>query len=521
MNPEKMLLSGNEAIALGALEAGALVGTGYPGTPSTEILEALCRHDEIYTEWSVNEKVAFEVALGASMSGARSLVTMKHVGLNVAADPLFTSAYTGIKAGFVVVSADDPGMHSSQNEQDNRNYGYAAKIPVLEPSNSQEAKDFTKLAFEISEQFDTPVILRTTTRISHSKSVVVPGKISKQAKPEGFKRCTGKYVMIPSNARVRRVELEKRLKLLEGYSEGSPVNEMFLKDAEKGFIVSGASYQYVREVFPQASVLKLGMVRLPGKMIREFSGKVKKLYIVEELDPFIETRVAAMGIKAEGKNVFPSIGEFSQDTIKKAFGLEENTNTNKNIPAVPPRYPVLCQGCPHRGVFGLLSKLGYVVSGDIGCYSLGVLEPFKALDTCIDMGASVTAAQGMELAKPDDDIVAVIGDSTFAHSGITGLLNAAYNKRKSLIIVLDNGTTAMTGMQPNPLSGKTIKNEDTWSLNYGKLAEAVGIGAGNFAEVSAFKPAEIEEAVVRLKKSGKLSLLAVKGKCIILAKKMK
>ena len=517
-----MLLSGNEAIALGALEAGALVGTGYPGTPSTEILETLAGHDEIYTEWSVNEKVALEVALGASWSGARSIVTMKHVGLNVAADPLFTAAYTGVKGGLVVVSADDPGMHSSQNEQDNRNYGYAAKLPVLEPADSQEAKDFTKLAFDISERFDIPVILRTTTRISHSKSIVVPGVKRPPARVRGFNRDAEKYVMIPAYARMRRLDLQKRFRRIEEYSEKLEINKAELNDRDRGFIVSGACYQYVKEVFPQASVLKLGMVwPLPEKMIRTFAKKVKKLYVFEELDPFIESSVRELGIVAEGKKLFPVTGEFSQDTVKRAFGLEHKPRKFPGMPAIPPRYPALCQGCPHRSVFGLLLKLGYTVSGDIGCYTLGVLEPFKALDTCIDMGASISAAQGMEIVNPEGKIAAVIGDSTFAHSGITGLLNAAYNKRKSLIIILDNGTTAMTGMQPNPLSGKTIKGEDTWALNYAKLAEAVGIGPDNFAEVNAYKPAEMENAIERLGKSGKLSLLVIKGKCIILARKTK
>jgi indolepyruvate ferredoxin oxidoreductase alpha subunit len=522
MKSEKILLSGNEAVALGAVEAGALVAVGYPGTPSTEILENLSLRDGLYTEWSVNEKVAFEVALGAAMAGARSMVTMKHVGLNVAADPLFTAAYTGVKAGFVVVCADDPGMHSSQNEQDNRNYGYAAKVPVLEPADSQEAKDMTKLAFEISENFDTPVILRTTTRIAHSKSVVTPGKISARVMPSGWSRNVKKYVMIPAYARMRRAEIEKRLERLGRYAETSGINRIELADRSTGFIVSGASSQYVREVFPGASYLKLGMVwPLPEKLIKAFSSKVKKLYVVEELDPFIESRVKALGVKVEGKKLFSPMGEFSQDTIKEAFGLGVKAKPPKGVVAIPPRYPVLCQGCPHRGVFGLLSKLGYVVSGDIGCYTLGVLPPFNAMDTCVDMGASVSAAQGMELANPQNNVAAVIGDSTFAHSGITGLLNAAYNKHKSLIIVLDNGTTAMTGMQPNPLSGKTIKGEETWALDYRKLAEAVGIGPDNFAEVNAFKPAEIEEAMLRLKGTGKLSLLVVKGKCIIHARKSK
>lgn len=524
MNKNKLLLSGNEAIARGAFEAGATVGAGYPGTPTSEILEAFVTYDGVYTEWSVNEKVAFEVAHGAAMAGRRSLVTMKHVGVNVAADPLFTAVYTGVKAGLVLVSGDDPGMHSSQNEQDNRNYAYAAKMPVLSPSDSQEARDFTIRAFDISEQFDTPVMLLSTTRISHSKSVVVPGAPRTPAVPEGFVRNFPKYVMIPGNARRRRVVLEERLARLTAYAESSAgLNTVEMNDTRVGFITAGVSYQYIKEVFPDASILKLGMpYPFPEQMVRDFANTVKKIYVVEEMDPFIEMRVKALGIPCEGKNLFPTVGELSPDSIKAAFNLGLPPAPVNNAAQIPPRLPALCPGCPHRNPFMVFNKLGLIVSGDIGCYALGVLPPFSALDTCIDMGASITGAQGMELGIPpgtEDNIIAVIGDSTFAHSGITGLVNAAYNKRNTLVVVLDNGTTAMTGMQPNPLSGKTIMNEPAVQLDYRKLAGAVGIPDENFKEVNATDSAAVESAVVALKKTKRLSLLVIRGICIINAKK--
>jgi indolepyruvate ferredoxin oxidoreductase alpha subunit len=519
MEHEKLLLSGNEAIARGAYEAGVRLGTGYPGTPSTEILESLISFKEVAAEWSVNEKVAYEVAHGAALSGARSIVTMKHVGLNVAADPLFSSVYTGVKAGLVVVTADDPGMHSSQNEQDNRNYAYAAKLPMLEPSDSQEAKDFTKLAFDLSEKFDTPVLLRTTTRISHAKGIVATTK-RHEKETTGFTRDFPKHVMIPNHARLRHNVVEERLGRIGEAAGQLGINTVELNDKKTGFITSGVCYNYLKEVFPEASVLKLGMVYpLPEKLIRDFAGKVEKLYILEELDPFIELRVKAMGIECEGKLRFSNIGEFSPDTIKQAFGTGTKEKTPiGEIPKIPPRFPALCPGCPHRTVFTILGKMDVIVSGDIGCYSLGVLPPFNALDTCIDMGWSITGAQGIEVAGKNN-VVAVLGDSTFAHSGITGLLNASYNKRRTLVIVLDNSTTAMTGMQPNPASGRTLSGEQTVAINYGKLAESIGIGAENFMEVNAFKSDEVEKAINELTSSGKLSLLVVKGKCIILAKK--
>ncbi len=534
---EKLLLSGNEAIALGAYEAGVTVGTGYPGTPSSEILEALTSYPDVYTEWSVNEKVAFEVALGAVLCGARTLVTMKHVGLNVAADPLFTSSYTGIKGGLVVVTADDPQIHSSQNEQDNRNYAVAAKIPMLEPADSQEAKDFTRLAFALSEQYDTPVLLRSTTRISHSMTVVAKDETPDRShKAEGFERDRQKYVMIPAHALVRHSIVEQRMQKIAQDCNTLGINRMEPADPRIGIITSGISYTYVKEVLPKASVLKLGMVYpLPEQLIRKFAEHVAKLIIVEELDPFFELRIKAMGFTVQGKQYLPLVGELSPDIIR--CGLKEivphdlfaqggSASAQKLSTSYtpPPRPPSLCPGCPHRTTFSILNKLDVIVTGDIGCYTLGVLPPFSAMDTCVEMGGSIGMVQGIEAAlgsRYTHNAVAVIGDSTFAHSGVTGLINAAYNKRHSLIIVLDNETTAMTGMQPNPLSGERINKEATVKLNYLKLAEAVGIKAENVHIVAAHARAEVENAITSSLKKQELSLIVVQGPCIILKRKRK
>ena len=544
---DKLLLSGNEAIALGAFEAGVKVGTGYPGTPSTEILENLTTYPGVYTEWSVNEKVALEVGIGAAISGARTLVTMKHVGLNVAADPLFTASYTGVKAGLVIACADDPAMHSSQNEQDNRNYAYAAKIPMVEPSDSQEARDFIHFAFDLSETYDTPVILRSTTRISHSKSIVLPGPVlgspvlgstgvpspreDRKVPTAGFERNIRKYVMIPAYARLRHVEVEKRMRRLEDDVNGFEINRTEMNSTKLGFITSGICYTYVKEGYPEASVLKLGMVYpLPEKLIREFCSRVEKVFVVEELDPFFEMRIRAMGIPVEGKRFFPAVGELNPDRIMKPLSDAGNTpgktagEALKTELQLPPRPPALCPGCPHRTVFTTLNRLQLTVTGDIGCYTLGALPPFASMDTCIDMGASIGVAQGIEIAEGQsykNNTVAVIGDSTFAHSGITGLLNAAYNKRHSLIIVLDNGTTAMTGMQPNPLSGERIDGQATIALDYAKLGEAVGIMPDHVRTVDAYKPKEVEGAIRELLETRSLCLLIIKGLCIILKKRKK
>lgn len=519
---KKQILSGNQAIALGAWEAGARVGTGYPGTPSTEILENFCLYDGVATEWSVNEKVALEVALGASLAGARCLVTMKHVGMNVAADPLFTSSYTGVKGGVVIACADDPDMHSSQNEQDNRHYARAAKLPMLEPCDSREARDFTKAAFDISERFDTPVILRSTTRLSHSMTVLEPGQREERPPVEGFKRDTKKYVMIPAYARMRHRIVEMRLEELAAFAEETELNRIEDGDRSRGFITSGVAYTYLREVFPDAAVLKLGMVHpLPKKLIRRFADMVDELIVIEELDPFFEEQIRAMGIKVAGKDRLPVTGEYTPDLIRTALGGSPPAPVAFAI-KLPPRPPSLCPGCPHRTIFNILSDLKVTVTGDIGCYTLGVLPPFTAMDTCVDMGASVSMVQGIEMAMGDryqGDAVGVIGDSTFAHSGLTGLLNAAYNKRHSLIIVLDNGTTAMTGMQPNPLSGRTINWEETTPLDYGKLGEAVGIAPEHVRIVNAFKKDAVETAVKELLATKSLALLVAKGPCIIAKRK--
>jgi indolepyruvate ferredoxin oxidoreductase alpha subunit len=533
---KKLLLSGNEAVALGAYEAGVTVGTGYPGTPSTEILENLTEYPGVYTEWSVNEKVALEVAIGSAISGARSLVTMKHVGLNVASDPLFTASYIGVEAGLVVACADDPNMHSSQNEQDNRNYASAAKVPMLEPSDSQEAKDFTHFGFELSERYDTPVILRLTTRISHSKGIVKPSSDPDRNRPvPGFRRNIKKYVMIPSYARLRHAEVEHRIRRIEKAVNEWDINRVEKGNRELGIITSGISYQYVKEVYPEASILKLGAVYpLPQVIIRDFCNSVNEVYVVEELDPFLELRIRAMGIRVRGKKYFPITGELNPDLVRRPLagnGHTSSKQTRKGIDAgmeLPPRPPSLCPGCPHTTVFKTLQKLGLTVTGDIGCYTLGALPPFASMDTCVDMGASITIAQGIELSRGNDaargkqkrkNTVAVLGDSTFAHSGLPGLLNAAYNKRNSLIIVLDNGTTAMTGMQPNPLSGERINGEETVVLDYVKLAEAVGMTRDHVRIVDAYKPKDIEEAINTLVQKNSLSLLVVRGLCVILRKR--
>ncbi|HOJ64070.1 MAG TPA: thiamine pyrophosphate-dependent enzyme [Spirochaetota bacterium] len=524
---QKILFSGNEAIAYGAYKVGVKVGAGYPGTPSTQILENLKDYEGVYTEWSVNEKVALEVGIGASYAGSRTIVTMKHVGLNVAADPLFTLSYTGVNGGLVIVTADDPDAHSSQNEQDNRNFAKAAKIPMLEPSDSQEAMEFTELAFELSEKYDTPILLRPTTRICHSKSVVIDnGRKPKDLEIKGFKKNPEKYVMIPAFARKRHIEVEKRLAIIKEDSNNLSINIIELNSKKIGFITSGISYQYVKDAFPEASILKLGMVYpLPEKKIKEFVSLVENVFIVEELDPFIETEIKAMGINIEGKKYLPVTGELNIDIIKRAFSFliekEEKKESIKIDIKIPPRPPALCPGCPHRNVFNTLKKFGAIVSGDIGCYTLGVMPPFNSLDTCLDMGASITIAHGMAITGKHNKPVAVIGDSTFAHSGITGLLNAAYNRQNILVIVLDNGTTAMTGMQPNPLSGERITGETTVQLDYKKLAESVGITGDDFAIVDAYKPDEIEKNIESMLKSKNLSFLVVKGLCVIFGAKKK
>jgi indolepyruvate ferredoxin oxidoreductase alpha subunit len=552
----KTLLSGNEAIARGAYESGITLAAGYPGTPSTEILENIAEKykDTIYAEWSPNEKVAFEVAASAALTGARAMVTMKHVGLNVAADPLMTLAYTGVVGGFVAVVADDPGMHSSQNEQDTRHFARFAKIPLLEPADSEEAKEYVKLAIQISEEFSTPVILRSSTRISHSRSLVTELPRQESDKPVNFVKDPARFVAVPMWARQMRVKLEERIQKLQQYSSNpcalcessasSAVNVLTAKDAKLaqstqrltsggfkerislplsinkiiwqdkklGIVTSGIAYQYVREAFPNASVLKLGMpFPFPDDLIRTFAAGVDQLFVVEELDDFIEEHIKALGIACEGKNVLPNIGEFSPDVLKYMTVDSESSAAVCRLPSsvstgdtvagsLPNRPPVLCPGCPHRGIFYALGQLDVVVAGDIGCYSLGVLPPLSRMDTLLCMGGGVSMAHGMDKAERNNakpqKIVGMVGDSTFFHSGITGLLDIAYNKGTSTIIVVDNRITAMTGHQDNPGSGMTLMGEPTVAVSIEAIGKACGI-----KNVRTVDPQDIKTAVATLKEA--------------------
>lgn len=514
----KRLMIGNEAIARGAYEAGATVAAAYPGTPSTEIVSNFAKFEDVYAEWAPNEKVALEVGIGASIGGARTLVAMKHVGVNVAADPLYTFSYTGVNGGLVIVSADDPGMHSSQNEQDNRGYGRFAKLPVLEPSDSQEAKDFTKFAFNLSEEFDTPVMLRVTTRLSHSQTMVEEGECEKIGIKEYTKNAE-KFVMLPGYARLRHVEVEKRMLKLKEYVETTPLNRIEWGDTALGIITSGIPYQYVKEVLPEVSVLKLGITNpLPEKLIKSFAEKVDRLVIIEELEPVIEEQVKAMGIKAEGKELFSLLGEYSPELIEeKLKGMK--MLVNDKIPQVPARPPLMCPGCPHRGVFYTLRKKKLVVMGDIGCYTLGALSPLEAMDACICMGASIGTALGIEKARGLEfakKTVAVIGDSTFVHSGITALIDVVYNKGVSTVLILDNDTTAMTGHQEHPATGLTIKNEATYKLDLPALVKAIGVE--HVRIVDPLNLDELEKALDEELNREAPSVIITKRPCVLLKK---
>ncbi|MBR3928345.1 MAG: indolepyruvate ferredoxin oxidoreductase subunit alpha [Clostridia bacterium] len=473
----KKLLLGNEAIARGLYEAGVKFISSYPGTPSTEITEYAANYDEMYAEWAPNEKVATEAALGASVAGVRSFTAMKHVGLNVAADPLFTSAYTGVNGGYVICVADDPAMHSSQNEQDSRHYARAAKLPMLEPSDSVECRDFAKIAYNISEKFDTPVLLRTLTRVAHSQSLVELYDREEREIRE-YVKDPSKYVMNPGYGFKRHFVVEKRLIDLKAYSESCPLNREELNDTEIGFVTGSSCYQYVKEAFPNASVYKIGLsYPLPMDSIRAFSEKVKKLVVVEELDPVFETEMRAAGIRVDiGKDVFGLIGELSQVKIKKAMGIDTGDVRTFDEP-VPPRPPVMCAGCPHRGVFYTLSKMKLTVMGDIGCYTLGASAPLSAVDSTVCMGASISMLHGFNMARPEtaNKTVAVIGDSTFLHSGITGLTDIAYNRSVSTVLILDNSITGMTGHQQNPATGYTLKMQPVPPVSLEKVCEAIGI----------------------------------------------
>ena len=474
----KQLMLGNEAVARGLYEAGCKLVSSYPGTPSTEITEFAAEYDEMYCEWAPNEKVALETAFGASLAGARAACAMKHVGLNVAADPLYTMAYTGVNGGLVLCVADDPGMHSSQNEQDSRNHAIAAKVPMVEPSDAAESLAFTKVAFELSEKFDTPVLLRMCTRIAHSQSLLETSDRVEVPVKEYVKN-PQKYIMAPANAIKRHPVVEARLREMTEYAETCELNRVEKGGSELGIICSGTCYQYVKEVFGDtASVLKLGLVHpLPVKLIRDFAASVTRCVVIEELDPVIENHCAHIGVKVEGKSLFPLEGEFSQNLIRKAMGLEvgEFTTPDEQIPVRP---PVMCAGCPHRGMFYTLSKNKVTVIGDIGCYTLGSAQPLNAVDSVLCMGASVSGVHGFNKiggADAEKKTVAVIGDSTFMHSGMTGLVNVAYNGSNSTVLILDNSITGMTGHQQNPTTGYNIKGDPATKVDLEAFCRAIGI----------------------------------------------
>ncbi len=515
----KQLLSGNQAIARGAWEAGVGVATGYPGTPSTEILEAVSVFcDDLFCEWSPNEKVAFEVAAGASMAGARSIVTMKHVGLNVAADPLMTLAYIGVEGGFVACVADDPGMHSSQNEQDTRHFARFGKIPVFEPADSQEAKEFTALALEVSERFRTPVILRTTTRVSHSRSLVELGDRT-PPREVAFKKDPPRWVPIPIWGRKMRVRVEERLGEMAQAAASSPANRIEWRDRSLGIVAAGIAYQYVRDAFPEASVLKLGWAYpFPDALIREFAEGVDELLIVEELDPILEEHIRALGIPCRGKDVVPAIGELSTARLLEARARMEGRDPAGIFPQpaaeaadLPARPPVLCAGCPHRGVFHALGRFDVVVTGDIGCYSLGVFSPLDRIDTILCMGGGVSMAHGMERAGEKRPVVGIVGDSTFFHSGITGLIDIVYNRGAATIIVADNRTTAMTGHQDHPGTGRTLMGEQTVSLSIEEIGRACGVK--NIATVDPFQLDITVETLRKAIESDEPWLIVTRGGC--------
>ncbi len=512
---EMRIMLGNEAIARGAYEAGVKVSAAYPGTPSTEISENIVKYPEIYAEWSPNEKVAMEVAIGASISGVRSMASMKHVGVNVAADPLYTISYSGVNGGLVLVAADDPGLYSSQNEQDTRCVGRAAMVPVLEPSDSQEAKDFMKYAFDLSEKYDTPVILRTTTRLSHSQG---PVTLEERCEPIDipYERNVGKFVMMPGNAKLRHLYVEQRLKDMAEDGCDMPVNRVEMNDTKIGFITSGIAYQYVKEACPEASVLKLGLVHpLPRKLIEEFAAKVETLYIFEELEPVYEEQIKSWGIPCIGKEIFTVQGEYSANMIRKAV-LKQELEI-KEAAQVPARPPILCPGCPHRSVYSVLNKLKIHAAGDIGCYTLGAVAPLSVVDTTVCMGASISTLHGMEKAKGKDYIknwVAVIGDSTFMHTGINSLMNMVYNQGTGTVMILDNSTTGMTGHQDHAATGKTLMGEVVPAINIYEMCKAMGIK--NVVEVNAFDTAELEKVIKAEVAKDEVSVIITKSPCVLL-----
>lgn len=536
----KELLAGNEAIALGAYHAGMGFATAYPGTPSTEILQNIAKLEGVYTEWSINEKVALEVGMGAAYGGVRTLVSMKHVGLNVAADPFFALATTGTNAGIVVISCDDPGEHSSQGEQDNRHFAKFAKVPMIEPTDSQEAYELMDVAFKMSEEFDTPVLFRSTTRISHCKCVVdVSKERPTDLKKPAFLRSSAKYVMVPSNARTQRVVMEKRIDRLREWVENFPLNEMIINDRKLGVISSGVAYQYAREVFKDASFLKLVTTYpIPEKLVRKFAGEVERVVVVEELDPHLEEEIRLMGIEVSGKEFVPIIGELNPEIVEagaiKAGLIPEPSQLSKSVASkvqVPPRRPQLCAGCPHVGPEYVLRKLGFdpktkpsptprkmvesefVVTADIGCYTLGVYEPLGALDTCACMGASIGHAIGLEKAGIPNKSVAVLGDSTFMHSGITGLIDMVYKQGNSTVIILDNSTTAMTGHQGHPGTGISVNGEQGPQVDLEKLLEGIGIKDLNV--VSVYDLEAFETTLKACMENDQPSVIIARGPCVL------
>ena len=519
----KRLLIGNEAVAWGLYHGGIGLVSSYPGTPSTEITEFLAKHDDIHSEWAPNEKVACETAFGASLAGMRSVCAMKHVGLNVAADPLFTLSYTGVNGGMVICVADDPAMHSSQNEQDSRHYAIAAKVPMLEPADSREAYAFARSAFEMSERFDTPVLLRMCTRIAHSQCVVEMGE-REETPLKPYEKKPSKYIMMPGYAKARHPLVEERTAALRAFAEDCCYNTVEDRGSDIGIITSGCSYLYVKEVFgDRLSILKIGMPNpLPEKLIRDFAAKVKKLYVIEELDPVIENHVKALGIACTGKSLFSAIGEFSQKTIRDAF-MKEGVNVGEMpqaqgaVPAVPGRPPMMCAGCPHRGMFYTLAKHHLTVLGDIGCYTLGAVAPLNALDSTLCMGASVSGIHGFNAARgkeTEGKTVAVIGDSTFMHSGMTGLVNIAYNATNSTVIILDNSITGMTGHQQNPTTGYNIKGDPAAKVNLEALCRALGIN--RVRVVDPYNLKECEEAVMEELAVAEPSVIISRRPCVLL-----
>lgn len=516
----KKLLLGNAAVAAGAHEAGVRVVSSYPGTPSTEITESTVQYEDIYCEWAPNEKVAAEVAIGAAIGGARAMSCCKHVGLNVMADPIFTASYTGVNAGLVICVADDPGMHSSQNEQDSRHYAKASKIMMLEPSDSSECKEFTKQAFSLSERFDTPVFIRLTTRVSHSQSLVdifSPDHVN--LKP--YEKNAAKYVMMPANAIKRHVDVEERMNKIREFAEKTDLNKVEMHSDEIGVITSGAAFMYAKEALgDNASYLKIGMpYPLPERLILNFAARVKKLYVIEELDPVIEEHCKSLGLEVIGKEAFTLLGEYSVNMIKKAvLGVDEPETAKSDI-NIPVRPPVMCAGCPHRGTFYVLKKLGLTVSGDIGCYTLGAAAPLGSIDTCVCMGASVSAAHGMAKARGKEfnkKLVSVIGDSTFIHSGITGLIDIVYNKGANTVIILDNSITGMTGHQDNPTTGKTIRGEATKQVDLMLLCKAVGVDSVRIADP--FDVKNFEKTVKEEIEKDEPSVIIAQRPCALLKK---